>query len=201
MATFQKSQTIVGINEGGYQCDPRDTGNYYQGNLIGTNWGISAPTLAGYLGRIPTKEEMVKLSKQTAEHILEVNYWDKNNFDLISNQSLATMLYDGVVNHGTNGMRFLVEKALRSLNYQMSYYEVFTLKGIKVLNSINSKQLFYAVKNARKDKYLSSSQKHYIKGWLKRLERIKYYSDTSISGIWPYTAMSVVGLGIILLTI
>jgi lysozyme family protein len=31
MATFRKSQQIVGLNEGGYQDDPRDSGNYYHG--------------------------------------------------------------------------------------------------------------------------------------------------------------------------
>ena len=117
MANFGKAQKIVGINEGGYQCDPRDDGNYYNGNLIGTNWGIAAPTLASYIGRTPTKTEMMNLPKETATSILQINYWAKNNFDLINNQSVATLIYDGCVNHGTNGMRFLIEKALRSLNY------------------------------------------------------------------------------------
>lgn len=199
MANFGKAQKIVGINEGGYQCDPRDQGNYYQGILIGTNWGIAAPTLAGYLKRTPTKNEMVNLSKQTAESILETNYWTKNNFHLINNQSVATLIYDGAVNHGTNGMRFLMEKALRSLNYTISYYEVFTLKGIKILNSINAKKLFFAIKTSRQEKYKSSSQTHYIKGWLNRLERIKYYDENSISGIWPYTAMMIAGFGLLLI--
>lgn len=201
MADFEKAQHIVGISEGGYQSDPQDSGNYYMGNLIGTNWGISAPTLAGYLGRIPSKAEMQNLSRGTAEKILKLNYWLRNNFDKLQNQSVATLLYDGAVNHGTNGMRQLVEKALRLLNYSMSYYEVFTLKGIQTLNRQNQKNLFYAIKKVREDKYKQSPKKKFIAGWLNRLERIKYYPNNTLSGIWPYAALFFVGIGLILITL
>ncbi|MFN6077436.1 MAG: glycosyl hydrolase 108 family protein [Fluviicola sp.] len=103
--------------------------------MVGTNWGISAPTLAGYLGRTPSVMEMKNLSKSTAEKILKRNYWNKNNFDKLINQSVATLIYDGAVNHGTNSMRLLMEKALRYLGVEISYYEVFfctdSLKLIK----------------------------------------------------------------------
>lgn len=201
MANFEKAQQIVGINEGGYQSDPRDSGNYYMGNLIGTNWGISAPTLAGYLGRIPSKADMQNLSRETAEKILKANYWLRNHFDKLQNQSVATLLYDGAVNHGTNGMRFLMEKALRLMNYSMSYYEVFTLKGIQALNRQNQKNLFYAIKQVRTQKYKQSTKKEFISGWLKRLERINYYPDNTLSGIWPYAALLFVGVGIILIAV
>src|SRR3989338_4352850 len=105
MAQFEKSQKIVGISEGGYQNDPRDEGNYYMGHLIGTNWGISATTLAGYVGRIPSVEDMKKLTRETAQQILKANYWLKNHFDKLTNQSVATMLYDGAVNHGTKSTK------------------------------------------------------------------------------------------------
>jgi len=198
MADFEKAQKIVGINEGGYQNDPQDSGNYYMGNLIGTNWGISAPTLAGYLGRTPTKSEMQNLSKETAEQILKAKYWLRNNFDKLQNQSVATLLYDGAVNHGTNGMRFLMEKAFRLLNYSLSYYEVFTLKGIQALNRQNQKNLFYAIKKVRTEKYKKS---RYIKSGLARLQRINFYPNNSLSGIWPYAALFFVGIGLILITL
>lgn len=198
MANFAKAQKIVGLNEGGYQNNPSDEGNYYMGQLIGTNWGISAPTLASYLGHTPTKTEMVNLSRTVAESILKTFYWNKNNFDLLGNQSIATLIYDGVVNHGTNGMRFLMEKALRILNNPLAYHEVFTIKGLKLLNSLNQRNLFNAVKQARADKYRSSTKKQFINGWLKRLDRIKYYDNNSFSGIWP-VAMCIAGIGIFLL--
>lgn len=201
MAEFKKAQQIVGMNEGGYQIDPRDSGNYYEGQLIGTNWGISAPTLASYLGRLPTKIEMQQLQKSTAEQILKQKYWLKNNLESLKNQSVATLIYDGVVNHGTNGMRFLMDKALKQIGNSIDYYKIFSEKGIKYLNRMNQKRLFYAIKKVRASKYRSSKQIHYIKGWLNRLERISYYANNTLSAVWPYVAGIMGVFGILLIVV
>ncbi len=200
MANFEKSQAIVGLNEGGYQNDPEDDGNWYMGALIGTNWGIAAPTLAGFLGRTPTVNEMKNLSKATAELILKRTFWDKNNFGKIRNQSVATMLYDGAVNHGVSGMRLLAEKALTRLKRPLVYYKVFTTEGIELMNSLNPKDLFYALKEARANRYQASPKKKYINGWLNRLERIKYSPEipTPNSGYLGGTALLLIGFGLLL---
>lgn len=198
MANFQKSQLIVGLNEGGYQNDPEDDGNWYMGALIGTNWGIAAPTLAGFLGRTPTVSEMKNLSKATAELILQRNYWDKNNFGKIHNQSVATMLYDGAVNHGSAGMRLLAEKALTRLKHPLIYHKVFTTEGIDLMNKLNPKDLFYALKEARANRYKSSPKKKYINGWLNRLERIKYSPESSSSNnTLLFSALFLLGIGLL----
>lgn len=201
MATFKQAQQLVGLAEGGYQSDPRDEGNYYMGHLIGTKWGISAPVLGAYLGRIPSKQEMIDLTRSTAENILRVNFWNKTNLEHLKNQSVANLIYDGVVNHGTNGMRFLVEKSLKILKRPLSYYEVFTMKGIQVLNGLNQRKLFDTIKQARADKYRSSKQTYYIKGWLARLDRIQYFPNKTFPGIWPAAAMLVVGIGLLLIAL
>ncbi len=177
MASFEKSQKIVGINEGGYQRDPDDKGNWYNGILIGTNWGIAAPTLARFLGRIPSAAEMKALSRATAESILKRNYWETNHFDKLYNQSVATLLYDGAVNHGIGGMRLLTEKALKRLKKPFFKGKVFTAQGIDHLNTINQKTLFDTIKQVRAESYKASPQKKYLKGWLNRLDRIKYVPD------------------------
>jgi lysozyme family protein len=198
MATFEKSQKIVGISEGGYQNDPVDDGNWYMGLLIGTNWGISAPTLAGYLGRTPSVQDMKSLSRSTAESILKRNYWTANNFDKLSNQSVATMLYDGAVNHGISGMRLLAEKALSSLKKPLIYHKVFSLEGIELMNKLNQKELFYALKTARANRYKSSPKKTFINGWLNRLERIKYVEQKGSSvNHWALSALVLVGIGLL----
>lgn len=197
MATFEKSQKIVGLNEGGYQNDPDDDGNWYMGVLIGTNWGIAAPTLAGFLGRTPTVAEMKNLSRATAELILRRNFWEKNNFDKLDNQSVATMLYDGAVNHGVSGMRLLAEKALSRLKHPLIYYKVFTVEGINLMNKLNQKDLFYAIKEARANRYKASPKKKYINGWLNRLERIKYSPESGSSNMLMYTTLLLVGIGLV----
>jgi lysozyme family protein len=196
MANFEKSQKIVGLNEGGYQSDPRDEGNYHMGNLIGTNWGISATTLAGFLGRVPSVSDMKNLTRSTAEQILKANYWHRNNFDKLKNQSVATLIYDGTVNQGTNAMRFLLEKVLAKFRKTVSYYEVFSVKGIEVLNGLDQRRLFDSIKQARANKYRSSTQKQYINGWLKRLDRIQYVPGSS-SHLLIYMSVLLVGVGLI----
>lgn len=201
MATFEKSQKIVGINEGGYQNDPDDDGNWYMGQLIGTNWGIAAPTLAGFLGRTPTVAEMKNLSRATAELILKRNFWDKNNFDKLRNQSVATMLYDGAVNHGVAGMRILTEKALTNMRHPLSYYKVFTSEGIQLMNSLNQESLFYALKAVRANRYKASPKKKYIEGWLARLERIKFSPESTSTNTLMYASVLLVGVGLIFLAL
>ena len=198
MANFEKSQAIVGLIEGGYQNDPDDDGNWYMGQLIGTNWGIAAPTLAGFLGRTPTVAEMKNLSRATAELILKRNFWDKSNFGKLNNQSVATMLYDGSVNHGVSGMRVLAEKALSRLKHPLVYYKVFTTEGIELMNKLNQKDLFYALKEVRANRYKASPKKKYINGWLNRLERIKYSAESSSNNnMLMYTALLIVGIGLL----
>lgn len=196
MATFEKSQKIVGLIEGGYQNDPYDDGNWYMGVLIGTNWGISAPTLAGFLGRIPTVAEMKNLSRATAELILKRNYWEKNNFDKLKNQSVATILYDGAVNHGVGGMRILAEKALSKLKHPLIYYKVFTIEGINLMNKLNQKDLFDTIKEVRANRYKASPKKKSINSWLNRLGRIQYSPESGSSNLFLYSALLLVGLGL-----
>lgn len=196
MASFEKSQKIVGINEGGYQKDPDDSGNWYKGKLIGTNWGIAAPTLARFLGRTPSALEMKKLSRTTAESILKRNYWEKNHFDKLHNQSVATLLYDGAVNHGVTGMLTLTEKALRRLKHPISVEKVFSVQGIELLNKLNQKDLFDMLKEVRTERYKASAQKKYLRGWLKRLERIQYVAESGSSNILLGLALVLLGIGI-----
>lgn len=200
MAQFKKAMQIVGINEGGYQDDPRDSGNFYGGVLIGTNWGISAPVLAAFLGRTPTKAEMMALPKSTAEQIYKSNYWLRNNFDKLKNQSVATLIYDGAVNHGTNGMRFLVEKALKIMRKPMSYYDVFKLKGIKHLNSLNQRKLFDAIKLSRAEKYGRSKGHYAYRSWMNRLDRIQFYQENTFSALFPIVLV-MLGLGLFLIVL
>lgn len=201
MADFKKAQKIVGINEGGYQNDPRDTGNYFNGQLIGTNWGISAPLLAQTLNRVPSVSDMKQLSKAQAEQILKAVFWTRNNLAEVKNQSVATLIYDGVVNHGTGGMRLLLDKSIRAIGGGIHYYDIFKKSGIKYLNSLNQRKLFESIKTVRANKYKSSPKKHFIGGWLNRLNKIQYYANNTISAIWPITAMLFGLVGIILIVL
>jgi len=192
MANFDKAHTYIVKEEGGYQQLPNDTGNYSDGILIGTNYGISADTLKSYLGRTPTRNEMKTLSFDDAVIIYIQNYWNKILGDKIKNQSVALLIYDGSVNHGRGAMRNVVGNAMRNLNSNISNDNVFTEAGIKELNSLNQKKLFQGVYNGRKKRY-ESGQIAFRQGHLKRLNGIIFYEDKKL----PTWAIISISLGVV----
>ncbi|WP_075594830.1 glycosyl hydrolase 108 family protein [Novacetimonas hansenii] len=66
--------------EGGYQKCSSDPGNWTGGEighgiLIGTNMGISAPCLRGWLNRVPTEADMRGLTEVTFSQIYADLFW------------------------------------------------------------------------------------------------------------------------------
>lgn len=117
MASFEIAHKKVARNEGGYTNHPDDNGNWTGGKkgvgkLIGTKYGISAPTLKAYLKREPTVEDMKNLSKQTADLIYKNNYWNPLRADEIINQALANEIYDMSVNAGVSAGIKLAENVV-----------------------------------------------------------------------------------------
>jgi lysozyme family protein len=105
MANFKDIHKRVMKIEAGYQCDPEDNGNYTGGKkgigfLIGTKYGVSAPELCAYLGRVAMKEEMINLSRETADKIYIKNYWNQIRGDEINDAEVAFQIYDMAINAG-----------------------------------------------------------------------------------------------------
>ena len=90
--------------EAGYQKNTKDKGNFYEGKLVGTNFGISAPTLAEYLGRPPTSEDMQNLTKEEAKKIYKINYYDRYKIDKLP-EDIQEIALHSVVMSGSNGIK------------------------------------------------------------------------------------------------
>lgn len=72
---WQRSiKILIDRFEGGLSLDPNDIGNYYQGQLVGTKYGISAASW-GHLYDIPN------LSREQAESIYFQHYWKASGAD------------------------------------------------------------------------------------------------------------------------
>jgi len=117
MAEFKIAYLRTAKAEGGYTGDPDDNGNWTGGKkgvgvLVGTNYGITAPELKAYLGRMPTAQDMKDLSKSTAEKIFKINYWDAFSGDKILNQEKANQIFDMGVNGGVGTAIILAKRAL-----------------------------------------------------------------------------------------
>jgi lysozyme family protein len=118
-ADFTKASVVIDRMEGGYSTVKNDKGNYLneadynaRRNFIGTNWGISAPTLASWRGRAVTQSEMKALTYDEALKIYKKWYWDEIGGDKILNDSVAFILYDSAVNQGVGGMRKVYKSAV-----------------------------------------------------------------------------------------
>lgn len=174
MAVFKQAQKLVGFADCGYQVDVGMDNNYYDGKLIGTNWGITPPVLAGYIGRSPLVEDMRSLSRTTAEEILRVKYWLKNNLNKLKNQSVANLIYDSAIEHGCTATRVVVEKALSRMGNPLDSYKVFTDVGIEFLNNLQPRKLFKAIMYQREVAYKYSEEHQTSSSWKDRLKRIVY---------------------------
>ncbi len=122
MANFEIADKLTRKSEGGYSGHREDNGNWTGGKiglgiLIGTKYGISAPVLMAYLGRVPTVEEMKNLSLETVRKIYDKNYWKVIRGDEIANQDIANQIYDMAV---TSGPGTAIKMAKKTRNYPES---------------------------------------------------------------------------------
>ena len=167
MASFIDAHKKVGKSEGGYTNNPKDNGNWVDGKLIGTNYGISAPILKAYLGRPISISDMKTLTPKTASIIYKQNYWDKIDGDKLKNQSVALIIYDASVNHGLYATKNMVKNALAKQNISFSQFDS------KVINKAKQKELFDDIYKERANRYQKGNPA-FREGWMRRLEDIQY---------------------------
>jgi len=179
-SSFEDAQKLVKSVESGYSDDRGDTGNWIDviggKRFVGTNHGISAPILKDYMNKLPKKEDMKNLSYETAVKIYKKKYWDKQNLMLLSNQSIANILYDGCVNQGINGMKDVFRKSLVDNDIEIGDGEnPFSNEFIEKANLVNPETLFNSIKEYRELRYKEAATfDRHGKGWLLRLSNINY---------------------------
>lgn len=103
-ATFEAVIPPLFAHEGGYTDDPEDNGNWSggkkgKGRLIGTKYGISAPTLIANRGPHVTVADMKSLTKNEAIRIYKSQYWDTVRGDDLP-AGLDYCVYDFSINSG-----------------------------------------------------------------------------------------------------
>ena len=181
-SSFEEAQSAVKEVEAGYSNDRNDTGNWvevpgYGQRFVGTNHGISAPILQQYLGRIPKREDMEKLSYETAVKIYKKDYWDAQNLSLLCDQSVANVIYDGCVNQGIEGMSQVIRDAAKEQGVNLTG-SVYAKSNLRRLNSLDQKQLFISIKKFRESRYKQAATwNRHGEGWLNRLSGIEYQTN------------------------
>ena len=198
-SSFKVAQEGVHKVEGVYTADSDDKGNWTlneigAGELLGTKFGIAAPTLVGYYQKndlgIPTKADMEDLTYDLALEIYKKDYWDAQQLQKFKSQSLANVLYDGCVNQGPGATLDILNESLgdvdidsTNINNWKEFHDVI-IDEVNELPVKKTKKLFNTIKNKRWEKYQKGKAK-YHEGWKNRLDAITFIDkgDTENSDI------------------
>ena len=198
-SSFKVAQEGVHKVEGVYTADSEDKGNWTlneigAGELLGTKFGIAAPTLVGYYQKnnlgIPTKADMEELTYDLALEIYKRDYWDAQQLQKFKSQSLANVLYDGCVNQGPGATLDILNESLgdvdidsTNINNWKEFHDVL-IDEVNELPVKKTKKLFNTIKNKRWEKYQKGKAK-YHEGWKNRLDSITFIDkgDTENSDI------------------
>ena len=112
MSAFTDAFAVVIGNEGGYNDDPNDSGNWSSGQvgvgtLDGTMYGVSAPVARenGYTG------PMRDLPLSLAQSIAKAKYWDPVHGDELP-PSVATQIFDAAYNSGDHRAERWLQQAV-----------------------------------------------------------------------------------------
>ena len=158
--------------EGGFVNDPLDKGG-------ATNKGVTIATWkrCGYDkdgdGDIDVNDLRLISKDDVLNRVLKPHYWDKWKADQIKSQSVANILVDWVWGSGANG---------RKIPQKLLGLTVDGIVGPKTLAAVNSSDalvLFNTIK-AEREAFLwriverDPTQKRFIKGWLNRLNALKF---------------------------
>ena len=163
-------KVIIGKHEQGYQAMKEDKGNYVDGKLVGTKFGISAPVLKQYLGRTPTVKDMKELKLKSALDILENQYYKGPKIDKLP-VSIRKNVLDMAINAGPGRAIKILQKLVGAK--QDGAIGPETLKKIKESKITNNDYV-----DARRDFYLGLVKrkpvyKKFKRGWLNRVESFR----------------------------
>jgi len=100
---WERSYAFVRRWEGGLSLDPEDPGNYYQGQLVGTKYGISAAVWGGMY-------DIPNLTEQQAEAIYRQHYWQASGADTLP-WPLCLFHFDTAVNAGVGQARTILDES------------------------------------------------------------------------------------------
>lgn len=172
MADVKKLLPFILKWEGGFVNDPLDKGG-------ATNKGVTIETWrkVGYDkdgdGDIDVDDLKLLTEDDVLNRVLKPHYWDRWKADDIISQSVADILVDWVWGSGANGIKI----PQRVLGVQAD--GIVGPKTLQAVNNADPRTLFNAIK-AERETFLyriverDPSQKRFIKGWLNRLNDLKF---------------------------
>jgi lysozyme family protein len=201
MADFSLAYDLILKIEGGYQINSLDNGNYACGQLVGTNYGISAIAYQDWIGRCPTVADMQNITPLIARQIYKAKYWDKIRGDDFTNQNTANMLFDMQVNHPSYFNGIVMDAVVAQRKYINTTFALpFDDGEIATINSLNQRTFFDDVKDGREAAYRMQVVTHpdqivFLNGWLARLRTLEWNEKWKEPVKFLIIALIIVALG------
>lgn len=167
MSTFEIAILTVLKNEGGFVENSNDSGGP-------TNFGISLVWLR-LMGFNVNVDYVKHMTQETAIAIYKKYWWDRQSYFRITDQSIATKLFDLAVNEGTSQAFKLIQRACWSVNGYRSLIDDGVLGEVS-LTAINNAQPALILASLRSEaagfyRSLVSERPKYeefINDWLRR---------------------------------
>ncbi|MDF2866609.1 MAG: hypothetical protein K0S11_79 [Gammaproteobacteria bacterium] len=176
MAEFERAIPSILQHEGGYVNDAVDPGG-------ATNYGISLRYLKGLGNEIGdlNKDGVIDgsdiktMTQQEAMAIYRRDWWDQYKYGLITDQRVATKVFDMAVNMGGGQAHKLLQRACNQVCKQ-ALLSVDGVLGIKTLTQVNrlpSDILLVALREQMANFYRGLVQQKpalakFLRGWLNR---------------------------------
>jgi lysozyme family protein len=165
-------------SEGGYQSDPKDDGNYYKGENLGTNYGITPKAYEAYYGKAPTRDDMYTLSEDQARSIYRKDYVAPV---LKMNPPAAAIpqLVDMFVNHGPRTAAKIVQRTVGAQDDGV--WGAKTTKAVKehpgdfVNDLAREREKFYVDLQTR-----NPAKYGHFKGWVPRAREYRTDLDSVV---------------------
>ena len=158
---FKKAVEFVIKNEGGYVFDKNDLGGV-------TKYGISQKAYPAL--------NINGLQREDAIKIYYCDYWLKGKFEQISDDTLATQLFDLSVNLGIKAETIVLQRALRSVGMNVQEDGLLGPVTLSATNNADTNALLAAIKSEAAGYYRliaakNPSQQKFLNGWLNRAYR------------------------------
>lgn len=194
MASYDAFKPKIESIEGDYQDNYNDAGNWInpdykvgQGTLVGTNKGISGPTLKAVRKKNISKQDMQALSWAESHKILKNEYWNLVKGDSIHSQPIAEQLADHAINEGPADAIRMVQGILKD-DFGIDTVAVDGVIGTKTLAAINKTietgqeaVLLSKIIQKRSERYSTASNS----GWRRRLTILTDGNELAMASLVP----------------
>lgn len=175
MASYKTFQQKIQRAEGGFQMLVADKGNYNSlGELVGTNFGISARVYERIIGSPPTVNDMKNITLAESHKIFKTRFWDSIKADFINSQAVAETFADHAINASPRAATKIMQRVLNNqFSKSLVIDGVIGSKTIAAINSVDSKLLFNGFSKGRIGYYNSLNDcVHFCDAWHGRVNEL-----------------------------